>query len=227
METTGLLDILRDRLGIEESTQSAPDPPPEIVIPQDTDTHADQQPSPQEPPARQLPSEQPSREQPPPATPRQDPPTEAPQPPPEEEIELRSATLYYIRVSDDGRITPVEVSRQFQRGTAPLTENIRHLISGPSAQELNQGLLNLIPSNARLLSASVNNRVAYLSFNDDFSFNSLGTEGLVAQLQQIVYTATEFSTVDRVQFLINGEQVEYLGGDGVFIGQPLGRGSFR
>ena len=34
------------------------------------------------------------------------------------------------------------------------------------------------------------------------------------QLKQIVYTATEFSTV-VVQFLINGEVKTYIGGDGV------------
>ena len=43
---------------------------------------------------------------------------------------------------------------------------------------------------------------------------------------QIVYTATEFSTVKSVQFLIDGQKKEYLGSEGVWIGSPLSRTSF-
>jgi spore germination protein GerM len=49
----------------------------------------------------------------------------------------------------------------------------------------------------------------------------MGLEGLLAQLQQVVRTATQFSTVDAVQILIEGQNEEYLGGDGVYIGEPL------
>jgi germination protein M len=44
---------------------------------------------------------------------------------------------------------------------------------------------------------------------------------LLAQLQQVVLTATQFSTVDAVQILIDGRTVDYLGGDGVYVGRPL------
>jgi spore germination protein GerM len=44
---------------------------------------------------------------------------------------------------------------------------------------------------------------------------------------QVVYTATAFSTVDSVQILIDGEKKEYLGSEGVWIGSPLARSSFR
>ncbi|MFW5684760.1 MAG: GerMN domain-containing protein, partial [Spirochaetota bacterium] len=62
--------------------------------------------------------------------------------------------------------------------------------------------------------------------NQAFRFNPLGAEGTVAQLLQIIYSSTEFSTVERVQFLVEGEQVDYLGGDGIYVGRPLGRDAF-
>jgi spore germination protein GerM len=56
--------------------------------------------------------------------------------------------------------------------------------------------------------------------------NRYGIEGYAAQLKQIVYTATGYATVKDVQFLIEGEKREYLGGEGVYIGKPLSRASF-
>ena len=44
---------------------------------------------------------------------------------------------------------------------------------------------------------------------------------------QIVYTATSFSTIDNVKFLIEGESKEYLGGDFIRIDYPISRNSFK
>jgi len=77
-----------------------------------------------------------------------------------------------------------------------------------------------------LLSAYIQNGIAYLNFNDAFEFNPMGVEGFVAQLQQVVHTAIEFPSVSRVQFLINGKKMNYLGGEGIYIGKPIGPDSF-
>ena len=72
------------------------------------------------------------------------------------------------------------------------------------------------------------NGVASLNFSDAFEYSqSYGVEGYLAQLMQIVYTATSFPTVSSVQFLIEGQKKEYLGSEGVWIGGPLGRASFK
>ncbi len=129
--------------------------------------------------------------------------------------------LYFILVSDDGRILAESVERSIRYESGPLTSTLEALIAGPSADDLNRGLLSLIPSGTELLSARVASGVAFLNFNEAFRFNSMGLEGLLAQLQQVVRTATQFSTVDAVQILIEGQTEEYLGGDGVYIGEPL------
>jgi spore germination protein GerM len=137
-----------------------------------------------------------------------------------------SANLYFIKVADNGRTYPQKVVRPVYYASSPLTETINELLAGPSSSELENGLLNLIPQGSRLLSAAVRDGVAYLNFNQEFRFNSLGAEGTVGQLMQIIYSSTEFPTVQRVQFLIEGEQLDYLGGDGIFVGEPLGRDAF-
>jgi spore germination protein GerM len=153
-------------------------------------------------------------------------------PPPEETEDegpdrTRRTTLFFIRVSDDGRVLAEPVQRTIRFTGGPLTHTLEALISGPNAEDLNSGLLSLIPSDTELLSARVSDGVAYLNFNEAFRFNTMGVEGYLAQLQQVVQTATVFSTVDAVQILINGQVLEYLGGDGVYVGEPLTPGDVR
>ena len=99
--------------------------------------------------------------------------------------------------------------------------------AGPNSQESAKGYRSLIPQGTKLLSASVRDGVAYLNFNEQFEFNTVGMDGYQAQLMQIVYTATEFSTVNSVQFLIEGQKKDYLGSEGMWIGSPLARSSFN
>ncbi len=146
---------------------------------------------------------------------------------PKEDQRTMRITIHLIRVTDDGRIVAEAVPRTIRFTTSPLTQTLETLLNGPDADDLNRGLLSLIPTGSRLLGARVEDGVAYLSFNEDFRFNDLGLEGHLAQLQQIVLTATSFSTVDSVQILIEGRRVEYLGGDGVYVGRPLTPADFR
>ena len=73
----------------------------------------------------------------------------------------------------------------------------------------------------------IKGNTAYIDFNEAFRFNSLGKEGMIAELKQVVYTATEFPTVKAVQILVEGEVTRYLGPEGVAIDKPLGRESFQ
>lgn len=148
-------------------------------------------------------------------------------PPDEEPRRTMRSTVFFIRVTDDGRIVAEAVPRTIQFTRSPLTHALEALIAGPDADDLNSGLLSLLPSGSQLMGARVEDGVAYLNFNEEFRFNSMGLEGHIAQLQQVVLTATTFSTVDAVQILIDGRRVDYLGGDGVYIGQPLTPADFR
>lgn len=146
--------------------------------------------------------------------------------PQEENRKLRKSTVYFVDVSEGGTVGLSGHERTVYYTDSPLTETIKTLLKGPAPEELNMELLSLIPEKTELRSATVKKGTAYLDFNEAFTFNSFGVEGYVAQLTQIVYTATEFSTVKSVQFLIEGKKVEYLGPEGVYIGKPLGRDSF-
>lgn len=138
-----------------------------------------------------------------------------------------TASLYFVVVDSDGSIVRKVVKRKLPKTDSPLTNAINALLVGPTPEETNKNCMTLIPEGTKLLGASVKNGVATLNFNENFEFNTIGVEGYIGQLMQIVYTATEFSTVKSVQFLIEGQHKDYLGSEGQWIGSPLARSSFN
>ena len=151
----------------------------------------------------------------------------APPPARKSETRTRRARLYFVSVDNGGGIALREVNRNVEYTDAPLTSTLLALMKGPTPGEGQAGLLSAIPADSRLNEVTVKDGTAYLDFNESFRFNALGEEGLRAQLRQIVWSATEFPNLTRVQFLIEGRQVKYLGPEGTFIGEPLSRQSFR
>ena len=148
-------------------------------------------------------------------------PTHSPGDNPED---LKTVVLYFTRVSDDGHISIEKVNRSIKfTDNTPLLSSIRALLKGPSGSELSNGIVSMIPAGTALLSAYIENSIAFLNFSENFQFNPLGGDGMRAQVRQVVWVATEFPTVKGVQFLIEGKKVAYLGGDNVAVDKPLNR----
>jgi len=136
--------------------------------------------------------------------------------------ETRERVLYFIQVDRSGSISRVPSNRRLPVSDSPMTDVILALIAGPNAEEKGKGLISLIPPATKLLSASIRGNTAYLSFNEEFQYNTYGVEGYAGQLRQIVFTVTEFSNVADVQILIEGRRIDYLG-EGVWVGSPVSR----
>lgn len=135
--------------------------------------------------------------------------------------------LCFIEIDGDGSINRKLVKRSVPKNDSPLTTAIKAVLAGPDTTKSDERTcISLIPEGTRLLGARVSGGVAYLDFNDAFEFNTNGVEGYNSQLMQLVYTATSFSTVNSVQFLIEGQKKDYLGSEGQWIGSPLSRTSF-
>ena len=152
----------------------------------------------------------------------QTPPPAQPQTPP---VQIRDRAVYFTQIDKDGQILQSRVTRRIPVSDSPMMDVLNSLFAGPSADEINRGILNLIPQNTRILSATVRGNTAYINFSEDFLFNTFGVEGCVAQLRQIVWTVTEFQNVNDVQILVEGRRMDYLG-EGIWIGSPISRQSF-
>lgn len=140
--------------------------------------------------------------------------------------EKRSAKIYLVKIETDGKLVRKSVIREFVKTDSPLTDTIQSLLAGPTNEESKKGLRTFIPPDTKLISIEVKNNIAEINLSEDFQFNRYGIEAYQAQLSQIVFTACEYSTVDSVQFLIQGQKKEYLGAEGIWIGSPLSVNSF-
>ena len=135
--------------------------------------------------------------------------------------------LCFVEIDSDGSISRKIIKRSVPKTDSPLTTAIKEVLTGPDTTKSEErDCISLVPAGTKLLGARVSDGVAYLDFNENFEFNTYGIEGYNGQLMQLVYTATSFSTVNSVQFLIEGKKKEYLGSEGQWIGSPLSRNSF-
>jgi spore germination protein GerM len=165
------------------------------------DRQADSKPAPEAGPSRAAPKE-----------------NSAQQTPPRERI------IYLTRVDKEGILLRSQVTRRIPSSDSPMLDALKALLQGPAADEKNKGYLSLIPQGSRVLAATVRGSTAYISFSEEFQYNTFGVEGYAAQLKEVVWTATEFPNVKDVQILIEGRRVDYLG-ESVWIGSPIGRDS--
>ena len=147
---------------------------------------------------------------------------------PEDALEtfVRRATIYFVNIDGENSITLAGVVRPVTFVDSPLTVTIEALLQGLSSTEIGRGLLSLVPEGTALRGVAVRGDTAFVDFNESFRFNTFGREGYRFQLQQIVFTATEYHSVANVQILIEGERLSYLGPESPFVGEPLSRDSF-
>ncbi len=143
------------------------------------------------------------------------------------EKNIRTSILYFVNVNNEENISLQGISRPVYYDDSPLTATLTALLAGLTSSELNKGLLSLIPQGTEIKGITISNGTATIDFNESLSFNSFGKEGLESELKQIIFTATEFPTVDKVQILINGQKKQFLSTEGVFIGDPLTRSSVQ
>ncbi len=133
--------------------------------------------------------------------------------------------LYFLKLSPDGRMEPSSFARELPAGATPLSAVLKALMLGPTLQDKAQGAITMIPEGTKLLSVRLHDKTALVSFSDEFQQNTSGLEGLAGQLKEVVWTATQFGSVDSVQILINGQSVDTLGDGGISVSSPLTRGS--
>jgi spore germination protein GerM len=223
-------NLFKSRLTTSPGAEELPEEPDEVAVQEQPPARIE--PAPQKPAAETSTTPQTTRQDTPepiqekPAQPVQQPKQETPKPPAvPQPVQTRDRNVYFTQIDKDGQILQSRVTRKVPVSDSPMIDTLNVLLTGPSSDELNKGILNLIPQNTRILSATVRGSTAYISFSEDFLFNTFGVEGYVAQLRQIVWTVTEFPNVSDIQILVEGRRLDYLG-EGIWIGSPIGRQSF-
>ncbi|MDT8434308.1 MAG: GerMN domain-containing protein [Anaerosomatales bacterium] len=129
-------------------------------------------------------------------------------------------TIYLVRGETLG-VTIREVPGTVAVARAALEE----LLAGPSDLDDEAGLTTAIPEGTRLNDVSVADGVATVDLSPEFESGG-GSLSMQLRVSQVVFTLTSFPTVDAVAFMIDGQPVEAIGGEGVMVDPPVSRAVF-
>jgi germination protein M len=100
------------------------------------------------------------------------------------------------------------------------------LLAGPPDAERLEGIQTQIPDGTELLGLTVDKGIASVDLTSEFESGG-GSASMSMRLAQVVYTLTQFPTVKGVQFSLDGEPIEVLGGEGIVIDHPLTRKDYE
>ena len=148
------------------------------------------------------PSSEPSLEQPTPGPSETPPATEAPTAAPTSEPSGGTSVKIYLFM--DGKLVPVRRAIEATRAVGRAALNA--LFEGPTAEEAaaDPPLTTDIPDGTILLGLDIADGVATVDLSREFE--SGGDAASVSRrLAQVVYTLTQFPTVNRVAFLLDGK----------------------
>ena len=104
------------------------------------------------------------------------------------------------------------------------TNAIRALIEGPTPTEQDTELSTAIPADTLLLGLTIDDGLATIDLSREFEVGG-GSFNILSRLAQVVYTLTQFDTVDEV-LLLDGEPVTVFSGEGVLLENPVGRDDY-
>ena len=131
--------------------------------------------------------------------------------------------------------TLVPVLRTVPKTTATATAAMKALLAGPSAKERAAfpQILTLIPAGSKLLGIEISGGLATVDLSAEFASLSPddawdeGIFSLRGRLAQVVYTLTQFSTVDRVNFKLEGKPVTVFTSEEIVLDKPVTRATYR
>ncbi|EEG78862.1 GerMN domain-containing protein [Dethiobacter alkaliphilus] len=144
-------------------------------------------------------------------------PATDPNPEPNREPFEYSLNLYFFLPDGSGVRLERRVVTMTDLGVARRAMN--ELIAGPQSEYLGRS----VPQETRLLGIRIEDGICYVDFSSELRDNHPGGSlGELLTIASIVNTLTEFSSIDQVQILIEGQIGESIGGH-VELYEPIGR----
>jgi hypothetical protein len=97
-----------------------------------------------------------------------------------------------------------------------LRASVAAVVEGPNAAERAAGFSSAIPSGTALRGVALNGRRAEVDVSSAFTTGG-GSLSMRMRVAQIVYTVTRLGVADTVRFLVDGQPVESIGGEGFIV----------
>ena len=143
-------------------------------------------------------------------------PTESPTKP----SALTTGSAYFLKGEK------VQPAARTVAGPAVATEAVRALLVGPMRSEGALGLGTSVPAGTTLHGVVIKAGLATVDLSRTYESGG-GTLSMRTRLAQVVFTLTQFPTVNRVAFELDGKPVTSLGGEGIVIDKPQTRADYE
>ena len=103
---------------------------------------------------------------------------------------------------------------------------VQQLLGGPNAAEAAAGVGTAIPEGTRFRELKVDDGTATVDLTSEYESGG-GSASMFARLAQVVYTVTEFPSVERVSFVLDGKPVDVFSGEGIVLEKPVTRADYE
>lgn len=136
----------------------------------------------------------------------------------------QTANVYWLRTNEKSfELVPQPIQVAAAQPNQVLETAFQSLLAGPT-----EGTnATTIPQGTKLLGLKVeNNDEIHVNLSQDFTSGG-GSTSMMGRVGQVVYTATTLDPNAKVYIEVNGKPLDFLGGEGVEIEQPLTRESFK
>ncbi len=117
-------------------------------------------------------------------------------------------------------------TRVIPKTTSTGAAAMKALLQGPTAEEKDAGMFTAIPEGTAYLGLDIKNGVATVDLSAEYGSGG-GSLSMFTRLAQVVFTLTQFPTVDSVRFKLDGKLIDALGGEGIIVDEPLGRADYE
>lgn len=144
------------------------------------------------------------------------------------EADTTVVRLYYLAAADGASsgegLSLTAVDREIPATPRIARATLQALIGGPTASEDegSDALTSAVPASTVVRGVTVDDGLATVDLSGAFESGG-GSASMHARLAQLVYTVTQFPTVDAVALVLDGQPVEVFSGEGLLLDGPLGR----
>jgi germination protein M len=117
-------------------------------------------------------------------------------------------------------------TRVVPKSTSVGAAAMRALLEGPTAAEKEGGMVSIIPAGTTFLGLDIKDGIATVDLSKEYGSGG-GTLSMMMRLAQVVFTLTQFPTVEGVEFKLDGKAIDVLGGEGIIIDHPMNRQDYE
>ena len=132
-----------------------------------------------------------------------------------------TVNVYYSR--DEKICAAVRVVPKTQEvGAAAM----KALLQGPTDEEKAAGMFSTIPEGTTFLGLSIKDGIATVDLSKEYASGG-GSLSMMMRLAEVIFTITQFPTVDGVNFKLDGKAIDVLGGEGLILDHPMSRADYE